>query len=257
MSAADKPVVCARTHVAVLGGSFDPVHNGHVAIAEAACSALKLDRLLFMPAKQSPLKTGHATGLHHRMAMLELALKGLCSAFPDTIGIDQRELTAARASYTALSMRELREELGADAAISFLMGWDSLQTLDLWWQWQSLFELVNIAVVRRPGYQSIESSAVKAEFESRLVDASVLSAHPCGKIAVLAFEEHDIASSAIRTALIETDAKAIEDSAVERNGEGQTNSRALRLKSIAPHVPADVLRYIDDHELYFTEQIKF
>lgn len=179
--------------VAVLGGSFDPVHNGHIAIAGAALSELGADSVLMMPAKNPPHKQGYQAGDGDRLAMIKLAI----SAEP-RIQVDTSELEQARTSYSVLSMQAFRKSLGDRASICFLMGWDSLQTIDTWWHWQTLFELVNIVVVRRPGYDGIESEIVRQVYDQRLVDIRELKTTLSGGIAILDMPAYQISSSDLR-----------------------------------------------------------
>lgn len=131
----------------ILGGTFDPPHNGHLQIAAAAQDALRLAQIVFMPARQPPHKLDEPVSpLADRVAMLELAL----GEHPDFV-ISLLEAKRAGPSYTVDTLRELRAVLAQDE-IYFIMGMDSLQNLPSWYQPQEIVKLCKLAVLRRPGY---------------------------------------------------------------------------------------------------------
>jgi len=136
--------------IALLGGSFDPVHHGHVALAELFARLLHPDELRVLPAGQPwQKKNGLEAGDADRVAMLELAFAG--SSVP--VVVDTREIDRHGATYTVETLREVRAEVGVDASIVFLMGADQLQKLDTWRDWRDLFALANFGVAARPGYR--------------------------------------------------------------------------------------------------------
>lgn len=127
------------------GGTFDPVHNGHLAIARAARDALAAEVAL-LPAHDPPHKGPTRADARQRARMLELAIEGEAGLFVDT-----RELRRSGPSYTFDTLRELRAELGQTAPLAWLVGADSLLQLDTWHQWRGLFDLAHIVAVQRPG----------------------------------------------------------------------------------------------------------
>ncbi len=132
--------------IGLFGGSFDPVHLGHLWIAEAARESLELSQIRWLPAAQSPLKpTGTAASGAQRLSMLQLALAGA-----DGHVIDDRELRRGGVSYTVDTMAELKQEL-PDAHWWMIIGSDSLATIQQWNRPESLLEMVIPAVVRRGG----------------------------------------------------------------------------------------------------------
>lgn len=134
-------------NLGILGGTFDPPHNGHLQIAAAAQSALQLAQIVFIPAGQPPHKLDEPVSpLAVRVAMLELAL----DANPD-FAISLLEAERAGPSYTVDTLRALRAVLEHDE-IYFIMGMDSLQNLPTWHQPQEIVKLCKLAVLRRPGY---------------------------------------------------------------------------------------------------------
>ncbi|MDQ6894597.1 MAG: nicotinate-nucleotide adenylyltransferase [Acidobacteriota bacterium] len=132
--------------VGVFGGTFDPVHGGHVAMAQASAARFGLDRLLFFPARQSPHKEAPATDAHHRVAMLALAIQGR----PDW-SISLSELEREGPSYTVDTLRELSARLLHDE-LWLLMGTDALAGLARWKQPSEIVRLARMAAFYREPY---------------------------------------------------------------------------------------------------------
>jgi len=131
--------------VGVLGGTFDPVHLGHLILADTAWEALALDRLLFVPAGNPWRKAGRPISpAHHRLAMVRLALTG--SPFEVWTG----ELERPGPSYTVDTLRQLQREL-AGAQLFLVMGYDALLDLPNWHRPQEIISLALLAVASRPG----------------------------------------------------------------------------------------------------------
>jgi len=213
--------------IALLGGSFDPVHRGHVALAALFAELLRPDQLRVLPARpwqKATLQAGDAD----RLRMLELAF--MDQDFP--VVVDTREIDRASPTYTVETLRGLREELGDAASIVFLMGADQLQQLDTWRDWQQLFALCNLGVAARPGYELDQDKlppAVARELGRRLATPDDLRASPCGKVCLAHTLAVDISATQVRHAL---------KSGVDLSAD----IRAL--------VPRTVLDYIQQHNLY-------
>ena len=132
--------------IGVLGGTFDPVHNGHISIANALREALALDRVLWVPAGRPPHKTGQIVSSDRdRLAMLALALSGSAADQINTIDIER-----SGPSYTADTLEILADCL-APARLFFLMGEDSLRDLATWHEPERLLRAAELAVAARPG----------------------------------------------------------------------------------------------------------
>ncbi len=127
------------------GGTFDPVHNGHLAIARAARDQLD-STLRLMPAADPPHRALPGADAFHRARMLDLAVAG-----EPRLQVDRRELQRPGRSYTIHTLRELRDELGPEQPLALLIGADSLLGLPTWREWESLFELTHFVVAARPG----------------------------------------------------------------------------------------------------------
>jgi nicotinate-nucleotide adenylyltransferase len=135
--------------VGVFGGTFDPIHFGHLVIAEEVYAALDLAEMVFVPAGQPPHKPGKIiTDARHRLAMLELAI-----ASNPHFTISLVDLDRAGPSYTVDTLRLLHEQWGDQTAIYFVIGGDSLEELLNWYQPARILEqLAHLVAVRRPGY---------------------------------------------------------------------------------------------------------
>ncbi len=141
--------------IGVLGGTFDPVHNGHLHIANALCAALDLKRVIWVPAGRPPHKTGQIVSKDRdRLAMLELAIAGSANDEISTIEVDR-----SGPSYTADTLEILAERF-SPARLFFLMGEDSLRDLPTWHDPERLLRVAELAVAARPGVEAdLESVA--------------------------------------------------------------------------------------------------
>lgn len=190
------------------GGSFDPVHNGHLAIARAVHEALGAEVVL-VPAHDPPHKPATAASAEQRARMLDLAIKG-----EPGLAVDRRELLRAGPSYTVDTLRELRADLGAAAAIAWLVGADSLRQLHSWHRWKRLFDLAHLVIVERPD-AALDAAALRRdapevldEITPRLCAPSALAARPSGGCCVLPLAQlRPESSSALRLRIAAGDAR--------------------------------------------------
>jgi nicotinate-nucleotide adenylyltransferase len=136
----------AASSIGILGGTFDPVHNAHLAMARAALVNLALDKLVFIPTGTPRYRRAPVASGGDRVAMLRLALAG-----EPRYGIDERELAPQASAYTVDTLEALRKELPAGTMLYLLMGADQYAKLDSWHRPQDVRRLANIAVFARPG----------------------------------------------------------------------------------------------------------
>lgn len=166
------------------GGTFDPVHCGHLAIACAVRDALEA-QVYLLPAADPPHKGPTHADAQQRARMLDLATAG-----ERGLTVDRRELRRPGPSYSVDTLRELRAELGPQAPIVWLIGSDSLTQLHTWHRWRGLFESAHILAVQRPGspvdrdWLGREAPQVSAEVAPRWRRADELQASPAGGFAV-------------------------------------------------------------------------
>ena len=130
----------------VFGGTFDPVHLGHLGAVSALRDALHVETVIWLPAGEPPHRPSPVASAAHRLAMLRLALAGE----PDCV-IDSRELDRSGPSYTVLSLEELRAEY-PDQPLCLALGLDAALGLPEWHRWREVLALAGIAVMRRPGW---------------------------------------------------------------------------------------------------------
>ena len=137
--------------IGLVGGSFDPVHVAHLALADAFATALRLDEVRFLPAARPWQKNALSAAPAARLAMLDLALATHRAAHGG-YAIDARELERDGPTFTIDTLRELRGELGDRVSLVFLFGADQLVHLDTWKDWLELWRYAHLAAVTRPGF---------------------------------------------------------------------------------------------------------
>lgn len=138
----------AVVKVGVMGGTFDPVHNGHLTIAEEARRKLDLHGVIFIPAGQPWLKSDSIISpAADRLAMVQLAIE----PYP-YFSLSRIEIDREGPSYTLDTMERLTSELGSGTRLFFLMGWDCLEQLPKWYKIKRLIDLCTLVAMPRPGY---------------------------------------------------------------------------------------------------------
>jgi len=166
------------------GGTFDPVHAGHLSVACEVRDALDA-RVYFVPAADPPHKDATHADADARARMLDLAIAG-----ERNLKVDRRELHRDGPSYTVDTLRELRAELGPHAPLVWMIGGDSLLQLHTWNRWRELFALAHVLAVARPGshLEPVAVAAVAPEVEAeigpRRRSALSLNSAPAGGLAV-------------------------------------------------------------------------
>ena len=196
--------------VGVLGGTFDPVHNGHLIIAEEAQAKLGLTKVTFIPAGRPYFKDGEdVSDMERRLDMLRLAVNGNPSFEIDTL-----ELEREGATYTIDTMEELRRRMGKEVELFFIIGIDALSELGRWKEPERLAAICHFATMRRPGFTELDLEAMEREVPGVL-----------GRVHVLDNVQVDISSSDIR-------------------------ERVERGQSIRYLVPPAVRGYIEEEGLY-------
>lgn len=172
--------------ICIFGGAFDPVHKGHIAIAQSAVKRFNFDKLLFMVSKEPPHKSNHTASFTHRLNMVKLALNGLGSKFDVT----DIEAKLNDLSYTYNSLSALKE-IYPDDNIYFLVGSDIFASIEKWYNYKKLFDLAYFIIGCRPGNSfknMIES--VSDDIKKRIADKD--------KIELFEIDSFYISSSEIR-----------------------------------------------------------
>ncbi len=184
--------------VVVFGGTFDPVHVGHLRVALEASEFFDADVRL-MPARTPPHRPPPKASAQQRTALLELAVAGLAM-----LSIDTRELRRDGPSYTFDTLTDLRCELGRDVPIVLLLGDDAFAGLPTWHRWRGLFGLAHIAVMTRPGHGGAMGDELAAEIAPRLTaNVADVRSQPAGRVLKFAVTPLEISASAVRGLLAE------------------------------------------------------
>jgi nicotinate-nucleotide adenylyltransferase len=146
--------------IGVLGGTFDPIHIGHLAVAEDAACALRLNRVLFMPNKIPPHKHGqHVTDVEDRIAMVRAAVED-----NPRFELSLIEMERSGPSYTLDTMRLLRDRFGASTQLYFLVGCDALTQLHTWHEPDTLLQEFRLAVMERPIEHPVDWDVIEQRF---------------------------------------------------------------------------------------------
>jgi nicotinate-nucleotide adenylyltransferase len=180
--------------VGILGGTFDPIHYGHLRVAAEVRSALGLAEVRLIPAGNPYHRAGVIAGPEDRLAMARLAV----AEFPG-LAVDPREVRKAGPSYTVETLTELRAELGPRPLL-LLLGADAFLSLPTWRRWTELFELAHVVVIARPGHalpEAMPGPLAAAWTRRRTADPALLSA-PAGRIYVQPVTPQPISATAIR-----------------------------------------------------------
>ncbi|PLZ01100.1 nicotinate-nucleotide adenylyltransferase [Burkholderia sp. WAC0059] len=220
--------------IGLLGGTFDPIHEGHLALARRFADVLELTELVLLPAGQ-PWQKPDVSAAEHRLAMTRAAAASL--ALPGvTVSVDTDEIEHDGPTYTVDTLRRWREREGDDASLTLLIGADQLLHLDSWNDWRRLFDYAHIGASTRPGFELASvPPAVAAEAAARGAAADVLRSSAHGHLLIDTALALDVSATDIRRQLRERVAEH------HRGGPGA---------SAADHIPAAVWDYILQHHLY-------
>jgi nicotinate-nucleotide adenylyltransferase len=210
--------------IGILGGTFNPIHFGHLRMAEELAEGLKLNQVRFIPSANPPHKALPAIRAQQRAEMVQLAIQG-----HSTFMLDTRELDRQGASYTIDTLLSLRSELGENISMTLFMGSDAFTKFDTWHRWQEIIEHCHIALVQRPQLRG-EKHQLSKTLQSFLHDhysdnTDDLHCAPSGVVTMRQITTLDISSTNIRHAL-KHDA------------------------SVHYLMPENVIQYIEQHQLY-------
>ena len=208
----------------MLGGSFDPIHNGHLQLARDALKHLPLAEVRFLPAAQ-PWQKGVITAAEHRAHMVQLAIAG-----DSRFALDMREIERGGITYTIDTLRAVRSQLPRSPLV-LIMGSDQFGRLNTWHDWEQVVELAHIAVAGRAGAQPQSSETMQTMLAMKRNDAASLTSELGGNIVEFEMTPVNVSATEVRRLLRQPD----------------STERAQRLSAM---VPDAVLDYIDSHQLY-------
>ena len=216
----------AERRVAAFGGTFDPIHNGHLEVARAIVRNFALDQLLVVPAHKPPHKQAREIShAYHRYAMATLATIDEPRMLVSTV-----ELDAPDRPYTFETVERLESLLGSDTRLFFVMGADSFEEMNTWREPGRILSKVDVIVATRPGH-AVKSSHLDEPFRSSVIDLPDSNAKELSsdftrrRIYIARYVNNDISSTDIR-------------------------KRVRQNESIDGLAPARVVEYIRKHELY-------
>ena len=196
--------------IGLFGGTFDPIHNGHLHIARSFADELDLESVILLPAGDPYHKTTPRTAAHHRLAMAEIAAQA-----DPRLAVSDCDIVRQGATYTHDTVQIFRQHFPA-AELWLLIGMDSLLQLHTWHRWQNLVRQCRIAAAPRPGSSLAQAPA---PLQNWLAEAL-----PQGRLHILQAEPLPISSSQIR--------------------------QQLATQHTSPDIPPEVLGYIRQHQLY-------
>ncbi len=220
--------ITQRQVVLLYGGTFDPVHNGHMALLWEVQHQLRAQAVHLLPCYIPPHKSAPATPVVHRVAMLHLVtdeLNAACGA--SVFAVDTQEVERGQVSYTIDTLIACREQWGPQVALVWVMGMDSWLQLNTWQRWQELTNYAHLAVVGRPDHQGVTNPEQQIWSQTRIAGPDSIRASAAGGVVMLNTTLLAIGSTQIREQL-------------------QRGIRPLGL------VPSSVDAYIQRHGLYST-----
>ncbi|MEP4146871.1 MAG: nicotinate-nucleotide adenylyltransferase [Halioglobus sp.] len=183
--------------IGVFGGTFNPVHYGHLRSALELSERLELDHVRLMPCAVPPHRDVPACGASERADMVKLAVRD-----ESHLRCDTRELGREGVSYTILSLEELRLELGDGHSLCLVMGCDALLKINSWHRWEELLDVAHIVVMARPGWHFPETGVVADWLAGhRTSDHQILRSQACGSVLIEELRPLAISSTEIRDLL--------------------------------------------------------
>lgn len=210
----------AHAAQAIFGGTFNPIHNGHLRSAQMLFDHLPIDHLRFVPAHVPPHREAPAVQAEDRAAMVELAIAG-----DSRLSCDRRELGRSGPSYTVDTLESLRCDQASPAPLALVMGCDAFLGLESWYRWEDILGLAHLVVMARPGWTFPTSGRLADLAKARGAEARQLVASTAGSIVAVELEPWDVSSTEIRALL--------------QSGE-----------DVAALVPEAVVAYAKQHQLY-------
>jgi nicotinate-nucleotide adenylyltransferase len=211
---------------AIYGGTFDPVHNGHLKVARGVQKLFGLDEVILMPAYVPPHKRGAGiTSAFHRFAMLALATE-----HDEGVTISTAELDQPDRPYAVDTVAYMQETLGSDCRLFFVMGADSWSEITTWREWRRLLTMCDHLVVTRPGYElptdDVRGKVVDVRGKNNVAIQAIVEASQSPQVFVTDTVFEDVSATAIRAAA--------------KNGQAELTNM----------VPREVAHYIEKYELY-------
>lgn len=214
-----------RSGFALLGGTFDPVHRGHLALAEAALEALPILRVDFLPAGD-PWQKKRVTSAFHRVTMLRHALQ-----YDPRFRVDEREVLRPGKTYTIDTLEAIRRRTGDSIPVVLLLGSDQWNNFSTWMRWREITDFAHIAVAAREGVETAPDEAVLRWAGERTVEPRRLSEKGAGYVTFFSMPPHKTSATAVRRTLL-------------------TQPLVEALKRLERDLPPAVVQYVIENGLY-------
>ena len=214
-----------RRGFALLGGTFDPVHRGHLALAEAALEALPILRVDFLPAGD-PWQKKRVTSAFHRVTMLRRALQ-----YDPRFRVDEREVLRPGKTYTIDTLEAIRRRTGDSIPVVLLLGSDQWNNFSTWVRWREITDFAHIAVAAREGVETALDEAVRRWAAERTVEPRRLSEKGAGYVTFFSMPPHKTSATAVRRTLL-------------------TQPLVEALKRLERDLPPAVVQYVIENGLY-------
>jgi nicotinate-nucleotide adenylyltransferase len=213
--------ITGKSGVAIMGGTFDPIHNGHLRTAVEVLDRYQYSELRLIPCFQPVHKGRPSVSPQQRLEMAKLAISG-----DARLRVDSREMDREGPSYSVDTLRDIRSEIGPNESLIMVLGMDSFLSLPTWLNWQQLIQYSHLLVVSRPGWEPNLISELSAFCENyRAASSHELQCAPSGRVWFETLTPLGISSSMIR-------------------------ALARKNESIAYLLPEPVQKYIEQHQLY-------
>ena len=183
--------------LAVFGGTFDPIHFGHLKSACAVTDYLGVPCVKLVPSCIPPHREKPSSTPAHRLSMLQIA-----TCEDKRMAVDDREISRRGVSYTADTLASFRSELGTTVPLYFILGIDSYVTIHKWHHWKGLTDIAHLIVLDRPGYLAEVSSEVQLWSQNRLVeDPNDMKHRAFGCICLVSLVQVDVSATDLRNKL--------------------------------------------------------
>src|SRR5438874_9679681 len=182
--------------IGIMGGTFDPVHFGHLRLAQEAAEILGLERVRWVPAGQPWHRGAPRAPATHRLEMVRLAI-----GKNDLFELDDAEIRQTAPGYTVETLERLRNEFGPQRSLVLLLGTDAFRNLSSWERWRDLFPLAHVFVAQRPGHSLTPGgmpAALAAEWRKRAGTPDVVRERPRGRDVTYRTAAREISAGAIR-----------------------------------------------------------
>ncbi len=187
--------------IGILGGTFDPIHFGHLRPALEIVEILTLDELRFIPSATPPHRWQPEASAQQRLEMVELAIKDV-----PQFSLDNREYQREGASYTVDTLQSIRDEIGKNTPLCMILGMDAFSSFTQWHQWQKILTLCHIVISSRPNYDNrlIDNKMGNWIQQHLCEDPALLSQSSAGKLYFCDVTQLDISATEIRQTIKRT-----------------------------------------------------